>query len=77
MLALVDALAADGIALEHVDLGGGLGIRYRDERPVAARRRTRRWCAPLFARPPRAPAVRARPPARRRRGRAADARARV
>ena len=34
MLALVDALAADGIALDHVDLGGGLGIRYRDEAPV-------------------------------------------
>jgi diaminopimelate decarboxylase len=34
MLALVDALAAEGIALEHVDLGGGLGIRYRDEAPV-------------------------------------------
>jgi diaminopimelate decarboxylase len=31
MLALVDALAGDGIALEHVDFGGGLGIRYRDE----------------------------------------------
>ena len=38
MLDLVDALAADGIALAHVDLGGGLGIRYRDEAPIAARR---------------------------------------
>ncbi|HEX6138549.1 MAG TPA: diaminopimelate decarboxylase [Casimicrobiaceae bacterium] len=35
MLALADALAADGIALEHIDFGGGLGIRYRDETPVA------------------------------------------
>jgi diaminopimelate decarboxylase len=35
MLALVDALAAEGIALDHVDLGGGLGIRYRDEEPVS------------------------------------------
>lgn len=34
MLALVDALAAEGIALDHVDLGGGLGIRYRDEDPL-------------------------------------------
>jgi diaminopimelate decarboxylase len=34
VMALVDALAAEGIALEHVDLGGGLGIRYRDESPV-------------------------------------------
>jgi len=31
---LVDRLAADGIALSHIDLGGGLGIRYRDETPV-------------------------------------------
>ena len=33
VLALVDQLAADGIALRHLDLGGGLGIRYRDEQP--------------------------------------------
>ncbi len=32
-LALVDALEREGIALHHIDLGGGLGIRYRDERP--------------------------------------------
>jgi len=32
-LALVDALASEGIALRHIDLGGGLGIRYRDETP--------------------------------------------
>ncbi len=31
VLALVDQLAADGIGLDHIDLGGGLGIRYRDE----------------------------------------------
>jgi diaminopimelate decarboxylase len=35
VLALVDALAREGIAIEHVDVGGGLGIRYRDETPVA------------------------------------------
>jgi diaminopimelate decarboxylase len=34
VLDLVDALRRDGIALSHVDLGGGLGIRYRDEHPV-------------------------------------------
>jgi diaminopimelate decarboxylase len=34
MLDLVDSLRGDGIALSHVDLGGGLGIRYRDEHPV-------------------------------------------
>lgn len=33
VLALVDALAADGITLKHLDLGGGLGICYRDEQP--------------------------------------------
>jgi diaminopimelate decarboxylase len=37
LLVLVDALAGDGIVLEHLDLGGGLGVRYADEAvpPVA------------------------------------------
>ena len=35
LLELVDALAREGIALSHVDVGGGLGIRYRDETPIA------------------------------------------
>jgi diaminopimelate decarboxylase len=30
---LVKHLEADGIVLRHVDVGGGLGIRYRDESP--------------------------------------------
>ena len=33
VLALVDSLAAEGITLHHIDLGGGVGIRYRDETP--------------------------------------------
>lgn len=33
LLQLVDALEEQGIHLEHLDLGGGLGIRYRDETP--------------------------------------------
>ena len=33
VLALADRLAAAGIVLEHLDLGGGLGIRYDDETP--------------------------------------------
>lgn len=33
VLELVDTLAAEGIELKHLDLGGGLGIRYRDEMP--------------------------------------------
>ncbi len=33
VLALVDRLAQQGIELTHLDLGGGLGIQYRDETP--------------------------------------------
>lgn len=35
VLDLVDRLAEDGIVLGHLDLGGGLGIHYRDETPPA------------------------------------------
>ena len=35
LLLLVDELAAAGIVLRHLDIGGGLGIRYRDETPPA------------------------------------------
>jgi diaminopimelate decarboxylase len=35
VLVLVDQLAAIGIELEHLDLGGGLGICYNDETPPA------------------------------------------
>ena len=34
IFALVDRIEADGIALAHVDLGGGLGIRYRSEETI-------------------------------------------
>lgn len=33
VLKLVDELYMQGIALSHIDLGGGLGITYRDETP--------------------------------------------
>jgi diaminopimelate decarboxylase len=33
ILGLVDALKAEGIHLHHLDLGGGLGICYKDEQP--------------------------------------------
>ena len=33
MLALVDQLAERGILLKHLDLGGGLGVRYTEETP--------------------------------------------
>ncbi|GMG85947.1 diaminopimelate decarboxylase [Biformimicrobium ophioploci] len=35
VLLLVDALAESGINLKHIDLGGGLGVRYRSENPPA------------------------------------------
>jgi diaminopimelate decarboxylase len=35
LLELVDSLAASGITFEHIDLGGGMGIRYRDENVLA------------------------------------------
>lgn len=34
VLALIDLLAAEGITISHLDLGGGLGVRYRDETPL-------------------------------------------
>ena len=34
VLQLVDQLEQEGIALHHLDLGGGIGIRYRDEQPI-------------------------------------------
>lgn len=33
LLVLVDRLAKCGIHLRHLDLGGGVGVRYRDEEP--------------------------------------------
>jgi diaminopimelate decarboxylase len=33
LLKLIDSLAAEGIAIRHLDLGGGIGVRYRDETP--------------------------------------------
>ncbi|MCG5536000.1 diaminopimelate decarboxylase [Ectothiorhodospira mobilis] len=37
ILALAHTLEAEGIPLQHLDLGGGLGIRYRDETPPSPR----------------------------------------
>lgn len=36
VLLLVDKLSEQGINIEHLDLGGGLGVRYRDETPATA-----------------------------------------
>ncbi len=46
VLELVDSLAAEGIVLEHIDLGGGMGIRYRDEVVLP----TAGYLAPMLAR---------------------------
>jgi len=35
LIVLIKALAERGIGLKHLDLGGGLGIRYDDETPLA------------------------------------------
>ena len=35
LLDLVDRLATERIGIAHIDIGGGLGIRYRDEAPPA------------------------------------------
>ncbi|MFZ2290199.1 MAG: diaminopimelate decarboxylase [Halopseudomonas yangmingensis] len=35
LLGLIDQLAAEGIRIRHLDLGGGLGVTYRDEQPTS------------------------------------------
>ena len=34
LLTLVDELAAEGIRIEQLDIGGGFGVRYQDEAPL-------------------------------------------
>ena len=46
MLALVDRLAAKDIALTHIDVGGGLGVRYKDEPTITPAE----WAAHLLPR---------------------------
>ena len=46
MLALVDRLAAAGIRFQHIDVGGGLGVRYRDEKTIEPAE----WAAHLLPR---------------------------
>jgi diaminopimelate decarboxylase len=50
VMEVVDRLAGEGIALSHVDLGGGFGIRYRDETPPDVRAYCRRLAARLAGR---------------------------
>lgn len=46
VIELADQLHAEGIALHHLDIGGGIGITYDDEKPVAVAD----YLARLFAR---------------------------
>ncbi|WP_455234961.1 diaminopimelate decarboxylase [Thiogranum longum] len=46
VLELVDLIESQGIAIHHLDLGGGLGVRYRDEYPPSPEQYVR----PLMAR---------------------------
>ena len=72
---LVRVLRADGHAISHLDLGGGLGIPYRDDN---SRRRPQAYADVVKCADPRArlPAdLRAGPPHRRQRRHPADARA--
>ena len=46
VMELVAKVEAEGIRIGHVDLGGGFGIRYRDETPPDVRA----WCARLAKR---------------------------
>jgi diaminopimelate decarboxylase len=46
LIELIDTLAAEGIAIHHLDIGGGVGITYDDEQPVAVGD----YLAQLFAR---------------------------
>ena len=41
VLGLIDRLQAAGITLKHIDLGGGLGIRYKDETPPSPAEQTK------------------------------------
>lgn len=45
ILGLVDQLASEGMVLSHIDLGGGMGIRYRDENAPSAAS----YLAPILA----------------------------
>lgn len=41
---LVQKIEASGITLEHIDIGGGLGINYRDETPPSAQEYAEKVC---------------------------------
>lgn len=50
MLELIDRLQAHGVRIGHLDMGGGLGITYRDERPAPPRELGRAYAERLAPR---------------------------
>jgi diaminopimelate decarboxylase len=50
LLDLVEAVEAEGIAIEHLDIGGGLGIQYAGEAPPGADELVRRLLQRIDAR---------------------------
>lgn len=51
IIALAERLQAEGLTLSHIDVGGGLGIRYRDEAPPAMADYARALAGRLAGRP--------------------------
>lgn len=47
LLRLVEKVTAAGVALEYVDMGGGMGITYKDESPLALETLASEVCAAL------------------------------
>lgn len=47
VLMLIDSLATQGIVLQHIDVGGGLGIAYQDETPPSPAEYAQAILAPL------------------------------
>jgi diaminopimelate decarboxylase len=45
LIELVQKIEASGITLQHIDIGGGLGIHYRDETPPSAQEYAEEVCA--------------------------------
>lgn len=47
VLVLVDTLASENITLQHIDIGGGLGVTYQDEQPPAVEEYVEHLCSLL------------------------------
>ena len=47
ILVLVEKLEGLGLVIEHIDVGGGLGIRYRDEEPLTPQQLVSNICTTI------------------------------